>query len=370
MRLNSVFWLQFLFGASDWVLQSGVSRVLDGDMLCQFLELTSMQQESVLSEPQGIASVGFSAATSLSSLSSSSSSSLSASGRSLSVDRVLRLLERIHNSLAWNVERKENHSTSSLHHAIWKLSETEIITKLPLILALSLSRRPDLYTVPDNNLLYIYSWARESIARWVIELLQIFLTCIFLIEQWHSIQERGVCGIQVLHITLYLICSFICMWTRKRCWEHIFNPVCIEVRKFSNPMSAKKKFGCLLTKQIRFDQQQTARIGSSLSWTTQTRSSCPWMTQTRSIYFHMAKIKSRCLGMAYTKSSHLGMAKIKSTCWQQERDRETNQNPKSKKLQSWRTFGTWFCSRVDMHQHCNVPVGAQVKRFGIKLETS
>ncbi len=77
--------------------------MLDGDMLCQFLELTSMQQESVLTEPQGIASVGFSAATSLSSLSSlssSSSSSLSASGRSLPVDRVLRLLERIHNSLA------------------------------------------------------------------------------------------------------------------------------------------------------------------------------------------------------------------------------------------------------------------------------
>lgn len=72
--------------------------MLDGDMLCQFLELTSMQQESVLTEPQGIASVGFSAATSLSSL--SSSSSLSASGRSLPVDRVLRLLERIHNSLA------------------------------------------------------------------------------------------------------------------------------------------------------------------------------------------------------------------------------------------------------------------------------
>ncbi len=71
--------------------------MLDGDMLCQFLELTSMQQESVLTEPQGIASVGFSAATSLSSL---SSSSLSASGRSLPVDRVLRLLERIHNSLA------------------------------------------------------------------------------------------------------------------------------------------------------------------------------------------------------------------------------------------------------------------------------
>lgn len=166
------------------------------------------------------------------------------------------------------------------------------------------------------------------------------------------------------------MCSFIFMWTRKRHGEHIFNPVCIEVRKFSIAMSANKKFGCLLTKQIRFNQPRTAQIGSSLSWTTQTRSS----------YFHMAEIKSSCLGMAYTKSScpgmaktkssPVGMAKIKSSCWQQERDRETNQNPKSKKLQSWSTFGTWFCSRVDMHQHCNVPVGAQVKSFGIKLETS
>lgn len=153
--LNSVFWLQFLFGASDWVLQSGVSRVLDGDMLCQFLELTSMQQESVLTEPQGIASVGFSAATSLSSLSSSSSSSLSASGRSLPVDRVLRLLERIHNSLAWNVERKENHSTSSLHHAIWKLSETEIITKLPLILALSFQETRFVYCSRQQPFVYL-----------------------------------------------------------------------------------------------------------------------------------------------------------------------------------------------------------------------
>lgn len=135
--------------------------------------------------------------------------------------------------------------------------------------------------------------------------------------------RKGCVWDTILHITLSLMCSFICMWTRKRQGEHIFNPVYI--RKFSIAMSANKKFGCLLTKQIRFYQPQTALIGSSLSWTTQTISSRPWMTQTRSSYFHMAEIKSSCLGMAYTKyiwlemaetkSSQLGMAKIKSSCW-------------------------------------------------------
>jgi hypothetical protein len=71
------------------------------------------------------------------------------------VDRVLRLLERIHNSLAWNVDRKENHSTSSLHHAIWKLSETEIITKLPLVLALSFQETRFVYCSRHQPFVYL-----------------------------------------------------------------------------------------------------------------------------------------------------------------------------------------------------------------------
>ena len=68
--------------------QAGVCKVLDGDMLCQFLELTSTQQENVLTEPQGVVSL---------SVPNQGSSFLE---RSLPVDRVLRLLERVHNSLA------------------------------------------------------------------------------------------------------------------------------------------------------------------------------------------------------------------------------------------------------------------------------
>jgi splicing factor 3B subunit 3 len=67
---------------------AGVCEVLDGDMLCQFLELTSTQQENVLTEPQGVVSL---------SVPNPGSSFLE---RSLPVDRVLRLLERVHNSLA------------------------------------------------------------------------------------------------------------------------------------------------------------------------------------------------------------------------------------------------------------------------------
>ncbi|KAG0621581.1 hypothetical protein M758_3G031700 [Ceratodon purpureus] len=67
---------------------AGVCKVLDGDMLCQFLELTSTQQENVLTEPQGVVSL---------SVPNQGSSFLE---RSLPVDRVLRLLERVHNSLA------------------------------------------------------------------------------------------------------------------------------------------------------------------------------------------------------------------------------------------------------------------------------
>lgn len=67
---------------------AGVCQVLDGDMLCQFLELTSAQQENVLTEPQGVVSL---------SVPNPGSSFLE---RSLAVDRVLRLLERVHNSLS------------------------------------------------------------------------------------------------------------------------------------------------------------------------------------------------------------------------------------------------------------------------------
>lgn len=69
-------------------MQAGVCQVLDGDMLCQFLELTSAQQENVLTEPQGVVSL---------SVPNPGSSFLE---RSLAVDRVLRLLERVHNSLS------------------------------------------------------------------------------------------------------------------------------------------------------------------------------------------------------------------------------------------------------------------------------
>lgn len=69
-------------------VQAGVRKVLDGDMLCQFLELTSSHQENALTEQQGIVSLG---------CSTLNSASLEGC---LPVDRVLRLLERVHNSLA------------------------------------------------------------------------------------------------------------------------------------------------------------------------------------------------------------------------------------------------------------------------------
>lgn len=69
-------------------LQIGVCKVLDGDMLCQFLELTSTQQESVLSEQHGVITL------------SQATPSSSCLERSTPVDHVLQLLERVHNSLA------------------------------------------------------------------------------------------------------------------------------------------------------------------------------------------------------------------------------------------------------------------------------
>ncbi|KAF3442807.1 hypothetical protein FNV43_RR16724 [Rhamnella rubrinervis] len=63
----------------------GVPKILDGDMLTQFLELTSMQQEAVLSFPLGTKD------TLRLSMKSSSSS--------ISVNQVVQLLERVHYAL-------------------------------------------------------------------------------------------------------------------------------------------------------------------------------------------------------------------------------------------------------------------------------
>lgn len=69
---------------------AGVCKVLDGDMLEQFLELTNMQQQSVLADQPGLG---------LESLSSFSLTLSTPSHGSLPVEQVLRLLERVHNSL-------------------------------------------------------------------------------------------------------------------------------------------------------------------------------------------------------------------------------------------------------------------------------
>ncbi|GLJ45340.1 hypothetical protein SUGI_0954330 [Cryptomeria japonica] len=61
----------------------GVCKVLDGDMLAQFLELTSMQQRAVLAAQPTLAS------------DAANSANLQ---RSLPLDQVLRLLERVHNA--------------------------------------------------------------------------------------------------------------------------------------------------------------------------------------------------------------------------------------------------------------------------------
>lgn len=68
----------------DW--QVGVPKILDGDMLTQFLELTSMQQEAILSLPLG------SSETIKASLKAHSPSSIS-------VNLVVQLLERVHYAL-------------------------------------------------------------------------------------------------------------------------------------------------------------------------------------------------------------------------------------------------------------------------------
>jgi splicing factor 3B subunit 3 len=62
----------------------GVCKVLDGDMLAQFLELTSMQQQAVLAGQPGP---------------TSDAANSAALQRSIPVDQVLRLLERVHNAL-------------------------------------------------------------------------------------------------------------------------------------------------------------------------------------------------------------------------------------------------------------------------------
>lgn len=79
--------LKFVFssGLSNHNKQVGVRKMLDGDMLAQFLELTSMQQEAVLALP----------------LSSPNKIMLSTkqSPPRISVNQVVRLLERVHYAL-------------------------------------------------------------------------------------------------------------------------------------------------------------------------------------------------------------------------------------------------------------------------------
>ena len=58
-------------------IPSGVPSILDGDMLVQFLELTSEQQQTVLDD----------------------GSSVKAPRRSISVFQVMRMLERVHYAL-------------------------------------------------------------------------------------------------------------------------------------------------------------------------------------------------------------------------------------------------------------------------------
>ncbi|KAJ4977737.1 hypothetical protein NE237_008517 [Protea cynaroides] len=65
---------------------ANVPKMLDGDMLAQFLELTSMQQEAVLASSFGLMDVG-------------SSSSKPLSWSPISVNKVVQLLERLHYAL-------------------------------------------------------------------------------------------------------------------------------------------------------------------------------------------------------------------------------------------------------------------------------
>ncbi|KAI3977642.1 hypothetical protein MKX01_004175 [Papaver californicum] len=64
---------------------AGVSKMLDGDMLTQFLELTSSQQDSVLAVPLGLKETGASISM--------------PPHKSISVNQVVRLLERVHYAL-------------------------------------------------------------------------------------------------------------------------------------------------------------------------------------------------------------------------------------------------------------------------------
>ncbi|KAI3967397.1 hypothetical protein MKW92_005185 [Papaver armeniacum] len=71
---------------SEARFKAGVSKMLDGDMLTQFLELTSSQQESVLAIPLGLKETG-------------ASISMPPPHKSISVNQVVRLLERVHYAL-------------------------------------------------------------------------------------------------------------------------------------------------------------------------------------------------------------------------------------------------------------------------------
>ncbi|KAK9169601.1 hypothetical protein Syun_001741 [Stephania yunnanensis] len=64
----------------------GVPKILDGDMLAQFLELTSMQQEAVLALPFGFSERGMSSSSTL-------------PHTPIPVNQVVRLLERVHYAL-------------------------------------------------------------------------------------------------------------------------------------------------------------------------------------------------------------------------------------------------------------------------------
>jgi hypothetical protein len=67
------------------IKKTGVPNILDGDMLTQFLELTSMQQEAVLLFPLGSRDAV--------------SSSMKSSSSPLPINQVVQLLERVHYAL-------------------------------------------------------------------------------------------------------------------------------------------------------------------------------------------------------------------------------------------------------------------------------
>lgn len=67
------------------LMQVGVPKILDGDMLSQFLELTGMQQEAVLSSPLGAQGTV--------------KPSLKSRYALIPVNQVVQLLERVHYAL-------------------------------------------------------------------------------------------------------------------------------------------------------------------------------------------------------------------------------------------------------------------------------